>query len=306
MEDSKFMKKLIVWTVVFVICLVLLLMLNPFKVVSATERGLKFRWGSIQETVLSDGIHWRTPIAERIEVVSIQPIQLDHKVQVNSDGAITKDNQTIGADITIFYKYKQSDLVRMWRDYGKDNIQSIITQTLRESFKAVIGQYDIFKLPLVQDEIRGKVWGELQTKLVSYPIEVTELKIVNYDWSDQFDAQIAETMQKAQQVKQKEQELLITQQEAQKKVKEAEADKQAMITRAEGEKEQARLQADAKALEGEGIKKYNQSVQANWDIELKKMQIQLETKRVEKWNGQYVPNNNYGPIPVETGNIQGK
>jgi hypothetical protein len=36
------------------------------------------------------------------------------------------------------------------------------------------------------------------------------------------------------------------------------------------------------------------------------MQIQLETKRVEKWNGQYVPNNNYTPIPFENGILQGK
>ena len=28
--------------------------------------------------------------------------------------------------------------------------------------------------------------------------------------------------------------------------------------------------------------------------------------KAEKWNGQYVPTNNYGPIPVEMGAIQGK
>jgi hypothetical protein len=103
-------------------------------------------------------------------------------------------------------------------------------------------------------------------------------------------------MEKAQQVKQAEQELLITQQNAQKKVKEAEADKQA-----------TQLQAEAKALEGEGIRKYNDSVATNWDIELKKLQLQIELKRVEKWNGIYVPNNMYGPIPVNTsGGVQGK
>lgn len=281
-------------------------MINPFKVVDSTERGLKFRWGAIQDTVLQQGIHLRIPIMEKIKVVSIQPIQLDHEVQVGSGGAITKDNQTIGADLTVFYKYKQNELVKMWRDVGKENLNNIITQTLRESFKAVIGQYDIFKLPLSQDEIRTKVWGEMQSKLSGYPIDVTELKIVNYDWSEQFDAQIAETMQKAQQVKQKEQELLISQNEQQKKVKEADADKQSMIVRAEGEKEAAKLQAEAKALEGEGIRKYNESVAKNWDIELRKMQIELETKRIEKWNGAYVPTNNYTPIPFENGALQGK
>jgi len=29
-------------------------------------------------------------------------------------------------------------------------------------------------------------------------------------------------------------------------------------------------------------------------------------KKAEKWNGQYVPTNNYGPIPLETGALNGR
>jgi regulator of protease activity HflC (stomatin/prohibitin superfamily) len=299
--------QVITWSIISIVIIALFLILNPFKIISATERGLKFRWGSIQEVVLSDGMHFRFPIMERIEAVNIQPIQLDSKIEVGASGAITKDNQTIGADLTIFYKYKQDQLVAMWRDYGTTNLENIIIKNIAETFKAVIGQYDIFSLPTVQDEIRNKSYEALKLKLAGYPIEITELKVINYDWSDEFDKQIQATMERAQQVKQKEQELLITQQEAQKKVKEADADKQAMITRAEGEKEQKRLQADAKALEGEGIRKYNESVATNWDIELKKMQLNIELQRIEKWNGQYVPVQNYTPIPYNLdGSLQGK
>ena len=299
------MNKLIVIIIGATISGFVLLAINPCVIIDSTERGLMFNWGAIQPEAMGQGIHWRTPIAQHVEKVTILPIQLDHKVQVNSDGAITKDNQTIGADLTVFYKYKEAELVKMWKDYGISNIENIITQTLRESFKAVIGQYDIFKLPLVQDEIRGNTWNELQKKLSGYPIEVTELKVVNYDWSDAFDTQIQQTMERAQQVKQKEQELLIAEQEAQKQVKKAEAEKTSTITIAEGAKEAARLNAEAKALEGEGIRKYNESVATNWEIELKKMQLNIELQRVEKWNGQYVPVNNYGPIPVQTGSILG-
>jgi len=321
-EKQQSILQMIPWpiklTLATVIVFMLLSIFWPFKIIDATERGLRFRFGSLQEKVEEDGLAWRIPIYERIEAVNIQPIQLDHRVAVNSDGAITKDNQTIGADMTIFYKYKQNELVRMWRDFGKDNIKSIINQTLRETFKAVVGKYDIFQLAMTQDEIRAKVWDELQVKLASYPFEVTELKIVNYDWSEAFDAQISETMSRAQQVKQKEQEKLMAEQEAGKGIVQAEAqkkiaittaegEKQAVITKAEGVKESAKLMADAKALEGEGIKKYNESVATNWDIELKKMQLNIDLKKVEKWNGQYVPNNMYGPIPFDTqGGVQGK
>ena len=40
----------------------------------------------------------------------------------------------------------------------------------------------------------------------------------------------------------------------------------ALIAKAEGEKEAAKLRAEAKALEGEGIRKYNASVQQNMSM----------------------------------------
>lgn len=300
MQEEKSEFGYIKYIIIGVVALILLFVLWPFKVINSDERGLLFKFGAVQDTILQPGIHFRIPIYESIKAVSIQPIQLDHNITVGKDGAITKDNQTIGADLTVFYKYKPELLPVIYKQYSEEKIQSIMTQSLRESFKAQIGIYDIFKLPTIQDEIRGKVYATLIEKMAGYPVEVTELKVVNYDWSDEFDAQIKTTMEKAQQVKQAEQELLITQQTAQKKVKEAEADKQAIITKAEGEKEATKLQAEAKALEGDGIKRYNASVATNWDIELKKMELEIAKIKAERWNGVNVPNNMYGPIPVDT------
>lgn len=289
------MNNTIKYGIAFVVCLVLFLIFKPFEIVDAGNKGLKFKMGAIQNVVLDQGFNGLIPFIESIKEITIRPIQLDDKVIVGPNGAITKDNQTIGAEMTVFYVYDQNKLVSVYKDFGEDKLKSIISATLRESFKGVVGNYTIFELPVNQDAIKNKAFTQIVDRLKDYPINVTELKITNYDWSDEFDKQIAETMNRSQQVKQAEQELLITQQNAQKKVKEAEADKEA-----------TRLQAEAKALEGEGIKKYNESVATNWDIELKKLQLQIELKKVEKWNGQYVPNNNYGPIPLQSGTVQGK
>lgn len=304
MEENH--KKLAKRTAVAVTIILFSIIFAPLKIVGASNKGLLLNWGAVNDTVLQPGIHFRLPFKQKIVEINIQPIQLDHTVAVGSDGAITKDNQTIGADLTVFYRYIPDRLPEMYKQYGEDRLKSIVTQTLRESFKDVVGGYDIFNLPISQNDIRNKVMTNMVAKLSAYPIELTELKIVNYDWSDDFDNAIKKTMESAQQVKQKEQELLVTQQEAQKKVKEAEADKQAMITRAEGDKEAARLNAEAKQLEGEGIRKYNESIAQKWDIELKKLELANEKSRIEKWNGQYVSTNNYTPIPLSQGSLLGK
>lgn len=300
------MNKLIKYGIGAVVFLILFFMFKPFTIVDAGNKGLKFRMGAIQNQVLDQGINWRMPLFESIREITIRPIQLDDSIPVSSKGAVTKDNQTIGVDLTVFYSYKQNDLVSVYKDYGESTIKSVISTTLKESFKGVSGNYTIFELAMNQDEIRNKVFVQMTEKMAKYPVTITEFKTTNYDWSDEFDKQIAETMNRSQQVKQKEQEKLMAEQEAQKGVVQATAQKEIAITTAEGQKEAARLGAEAKALEGEGIRKYNESVVKNWDIELKKLQLQIEMTKAEKWNGQYVPTNNYGPIPLETGTIQGK
>jgi regulator of protease activity HflC (stomatin/prohibitin superfamily) len=302
----KILKVKVIRNIIFgVFGVILLLILNPITLIQSHERGLRFTMGAVSETVLSSGIQFRMPIIQKIETVTVRPMQKDSKIEVGSEGAITKDNQTIGASITIFYVYRQTELVKMWKDYGKDKIETLITSAVKESFKSTIGQFTIFELPLSQEQTRVKTFESVKGKLANYPVDVTELRITNYDWSESFDEQIQATMKKAQEVKQKEQELKITELETQKAVKKAEADKQATITIAEGEKAATQLRAEAKVLEGEGIRKFNESIRATQDIEIKLRQIAIEASRVEKWNGVYVPTNNYGPIPFVTGEVQG-
>lgn len=279
---------------------------SPVVFIQSHQRGLLFTMGAISDKVLQPGVNFRMPILQKIEKIDIRPIQIDIEIPVGPAGAITKDNQTIGAKTQTFYVYKQDELVRMWKDFGDQKITSLIKSNTEESFKAIVGEYTIFEVPINQDVIRKKAFTIAKSKMVNYPVDVTELRIINYDWSDAFDKQIAETMAKAQQVRQKEQELKMAEFEAQKKVKQAEAQKDSTIAIAQGSKESVKLAAEAKVLEGEGIRKFNESIKASQDIEIKLRELEIEKLRVTKWNGQYVPTNNYGPIPLETGALKGK
>jgi regulator of protease activity HflC (stomatin/prohibitin superfamily) len=291
-----------------IIAIIALLILNPFSVVGSNERGLKFRLGALQDVVLQPGLQVRVPIIETISTVSLRPIEVDYNMEVGKDGAITKDNQTVGAKIVLFYKYEPSGLVKMWRDVGEDKVESLVVSALKQGVKTAIGNYTIFDIPTNQDALKNNAKSEIADALKNYQfISVEELRITNYDWSDEFDKQIALTMEKAQQVKQKEQELTIANLDAQKSVKQAEADKESTVLAAEAQRDKAKLDAEAKVLEGQGIQKYNQEIAVNWDIELQKMKLNIELTKAQKWNGAYVPNNMYGPIPLNTkGGVQGQ
>ena len=237
---------------------------------------------------------------QTVRKVTTNPIELQVEVDKGNDAAISKDNQSIAASLTAFYRYDNAKLVEMYRQYGEKRLESAILISVKESFKDVIGGYDIFSIAQGQEEIRSKVRERLEKKMSQYPVMLVDFKISNYTWSDAFNAQIEATMQKAQQVKQAEQDLKLSEQQAQKVVKTAEAEKAALVTKAEGMKAAAALNAEAKALEGEGIKKYNDAIATNLEVQLKLKQLDIEMKKAEAWNGAFVPNNVYYPIPFNT------
>ncbi|MDR2470790.1 MAG: hypothetical protein LBD09_01605, partial [Treponema sp.] len=224
-----------------------------------------------------------------------------------TQGAITKDNQTVGVVVTAFWRYDDDQITEIARNYTEERLKTIIKSTGEAAVKNAIGQYTIFDLAISQTEITEKIKANIIASLNQYPVVVSDVKLTNYDWSDEFDRQIAETMNRAQQVRQKEQELETAKLEAQKLVAEAQAERDAAIARAEGEKQRIVLEAEAKVLEGEGIRKYNEAIAQNLNIELRLRELEIEKIRVERWNGQYVPNNMYGPIPLDsTGGIRGR
>jgi hypothetical protein len=78
-----------------------------------------------------------------------------------------------------------------------------------------------------------------------------------------------------------------------------------MIEKAKGEFESAKLKADARAEQGRGERDYNNSIASTLNIQIRLKELEIESDRVRKWDGKYVPTNNYGPIPISQGSIQG-
>jgi len=285
---------------------VVLFLLGTFTIVDSGTRGLKFTMGELDDNELNEGVAFKVPFVQTIRTLSIQPQVLNTKILVDDNGAITSDNQTVGADITVFYRYQTGKLAHMYREYGTRQIEEIVRKATLESLKQVLGAYTIFNVAIKQNEISMEFKKALTATLTAYPVELTEAKITNYDWSDVFDKQIEETMERAQQVKRTEQELLVTANTAEKQVKEAESSKRATILAAEAAFEKAKLLAKAKEAEGEGIKAFNQAISSNLNIQIRLKELEIEHDRIRKWNGVYVPNNHYGPIPIQNGVLLGK
>lgn len=277
------------WLIGLFVAVVLLIVARPFTTVKSTERGVVYKFGAVNSK-LWEGLHFVIPFVESVKRIPIIPQQMEIWIAVGDGGAITKDNQTIGANISIFYRFNDAEILDLAKNYGVDIVKQKVQKDTLEAFKQAIGQNTIFDVAQNQEKIRSQVKKMTNEKIGEYPVVIDDIKISNYDWSEEFDNQIASTMKIAQEAKQQEQQLKKVEIEAQQAVKKAEANKEA-----------ERLNAEAMELKGKGVKAYNDAItsnQRNMELEIELKKLEIEKIKAEKWNGQYVPINNYWPIPV--------
>ena len=189
-------------------------------IVAPAERGVLVMLGQVQGGVLSPGVHFHPPFISVIKKYSVVPKGMNATFSVGKDGAITKDMQTVGSQVTVFYRYDEERILDAITKYSDSILENAITRSLVAAVKEVVGKYSIYSLIENQDKITVEVNESLTKRLESYPIELTQLTISNWDWSDDFDKQIKETMNRTQQVRQAEQDLKLAETNAQKQVAE--------------------------------------------------------------------------------------
>jgi regulator of protease activity HflC (stomatin/prohibitin superfamily) len=297
--------KIIRTAIIAVVILIAVIIAWPAKIVGANERGIRYTFGEASETVLEPGIHLHAPFFGEIRTWKITPNKISLNIEIDDKGAISKDNQIIGARLIIYWNYDPSRLYEVATKYDNRSIENLLNSQANSSMKAIIGQYTIFDLAANQDVIGQKVQDLVNKQVTSYPVTITQLNISNFDWSSEFDAQIQATMNAAQQVRQAEQKANIAEQENRRLLIESKAKAEADIAASEGRlevakndaeslREKANGERDAQITKGEGVQKYNSLVAQNLSIEIRLKELEIEKIRAERWNGKQIPD--YVPL----------
>ena len=273
-----------------ILLLIILVARDSFCVVQPNERGVLVVLGTVQEAVLEPGVHTKLPFLAQVRKFRIEPKSYEVTFTVGTDGAITKDMQTVGTTVSVRWMYDTSrimDIVKVYRD------DRVITDAMRDNVKASVkettGHYSIYELVEQQNKITGEVAKAVLERMASYPIQISQTTITNWDWSEDFDKQIKETANRTQQVRQAEQEANIAEAKAQVKVREANANLEAEKLNAEAVRVKAQAEADAKKLEGEGIASYNRSIAQNQALEIRLKELEIELEKAKRWDGRQVP-----------------
>lgn len=241
-------KKIIIIAVAIIFALIVVL--NCFTVVEAGHTGVVVTLGSVNEGVMQEGLHAKIPFVQDV-------VKIDNRIQkleVNTE-AFSKDLQSVKTVLAINYRVDTSKSYRIYKDIGADYENVLIVPAVNEVLKAITATYtaeqSVTNRALISD---GLVVG-LNEKLNDYGVYVTDVNIIDFDFSEAFITAIEEK------------------QVAQQQLLKAETEKQTAITNAQAEAESVKIKA---AGDAEANKVLNESLSDKV----------IENKKIEKWNGE--------------------
>jgi regulator of protease activity HflC (stomatin/prohibitin superfamily) len=246
-----------------VVVLFLLWALAPFATVPAGHRGVMTTFGSPGSEVLSEGIHFRIPLAQRMNLVNVS-IQ---KGEGDGDAA-SRDLQTVHTRVALNYHVLPSGAISVFRDLGNEPGQRIILPAVQEAVKAVTARFTAEELIAKRTDVRDQIVAQLRERLGRHGIVVDEFSIVNFNFSKSFNDAI-EAKTTAEQLKLK-----------------AERDLQRIEVEAKQRVAQARAEAESLAVQ-------RQQVTPEL-IRLREMENQRHA--IDKWDGK-LPNVSGGAVP---------
>src|SRR3990167_4008043 len=216
MEESN--KKIFKWVVGGLVSLVLVLMLSPFTIVSAGERVVILHLGKV-DRILSEGIHWVTPLIESTEKFNVTTL----KEEVTSSAA-SKDLQAVSAKIAVNYNLKADRVGDLWIEFKGSERQTIIDPSIQEAVKAATAKYTAEELIVKRESVRAEIQEHLIERLAPKNIIVTQVSIIDFDFSAQFNEAIESKVRAEQQALKAKNDLSRIEFEAQQKIATAEAE----------------------------------------------------------------------------------
>jgi prohibitin 2 len=226
--------------------------------VGAGEKGVKLHWKAVTGEVLGEGLYFKNPFSESVEIVSVQT----EKEELTTSAA-SKDMQSVSAVVALNYHLDPSAVGKIYQQYRHDVKPRVITPAIHEGVKAATARFTAEELLTKREQVRDEIVKNIHEKLSAEGIVVDGFNIIDFDFSKSFNEAIEAKVTAEQNALASKNKLEQVKYEAQQAV------------------EQAKGRAQAISIESEALKSNPQV---------------LELRAIEKWDG-HMPQVTSGATP---------
>ena len=236
-----------------VVFLAIIVLFNTVVFIKTGEIGVVTQFGAVQDRVMTAGINFKVPFIQGVKKMNCKT----QEMTTNNAGA-TKDLQDVSMDVSINYSVNIENATELYKTVGKDYKAIILTPTLADTIKSAVSEYTAEETVTKRAELSSKIYEKLNQRLNEQGINVTNVNIINLNFSEAYNQAIEDKQVATQKTLTAQQELETTKIEAEKKIAEAEG------------------QAEANRILNESLTEEN----------LEKQKLENQSKAIDKWNGQ--------------------
>lgn len=213
--------------------LVVIVLFGSFVIVSAGERGIVLQLGKVVG-IMDNGFHFKLPFIQHVEKITVQT----QKEQVDATAA-SQDLQDVTTTFAVNYNLKPEEVGSLWKNIGKEYKTRIVDPYIQESIKATTAKYTAEQLVTQREQVVQDVQALLSKRLDPEYITVTQVSIVNFKFSGQFEQAIESKVTAEQNAL-----------AAKNKLEQVKYEAEQRISQAKGEAEAIRIQASAIQSQG--------------------------------------------------------
>ena len=246
-RDPRKLKLILILVPVIIIGLILF---NSFTVIPAGHTGVVVNLGKVTDGVLQEGVHFKVPFIQEIVRIDNRIVKLEVETE-----AFSRDLQTVETTLAINYRVDTGKSNSIYKNIGADYESILVIPAVNEVLKATTAKYTAEESVTNRAYISDGLVIGLNEKLNEIGLYVTDVNIINFDFSEAFITAIEEK------------------QVAQQKLLKAETEKATAITNAQAEAETIRIRAEAEA-------------EANRTLSESLSDTVLEYQKIEKWDGK--------------------
>ncbi|RME89662.1 MAG: prohibitin family protein [Candidatus Hydrogenedentota bacterium] len=210
MSENQKTNKWVVQGIVVLLLFIALIIINPFVVIGAGERGVVVsRVSGVQMTPLGEGMHFVMPFVYSVERYDVRTMKFESESECS-----TADLQDIKVRLAINYKIDAKEVARLHQQIGPDYVAKVIVPAMEESIKASTAKFKIAEVITKREELRNHTLKLLREKLKNYFIILQDVSIMNISFSEAYSKSVEEKQIQDQKIKTKEYERRQAEEEA--------------------------------------------------------------------------------------------
>lgn len=264
-----------------IIVVIIVVAASAITIVRPGHTGVIVTLGKVEEGVLQEGIHVKIPFVQSVVMIDNRIT----KLEVDTE-AFSSDLQTVETTLAINYRVDPAKSYSIYKNIGDDYSNVLVTPAVNEVLKATTSQYTAEESVTNRTLISTGLVEGLNQKLNGIGLYVTDVNIVNFEFSEAYITAIEEK------------------QVAQQKLLKAETEKLTAITNAEAEAEAVKIRAEADAEAHKIIAQAE--AEANLIIAKSLTKDLIDYHTVDKWDGKLPTVTGGAGTFIDVGDITGE